>query len=97
MEEKMKMSAPWVNYYRQIEALFSRDPEIKVTYNEDTYAIKLFIDNSDKALAIEKLIPAEKTFGNVTVKVIVIPANQQDKKRAELIETAFKGNPAFRF
>lgn len=94
---KLKMASPWVEYYRQIEALFGKDPEITVRFDEETNVIKLLVDNSDKAAALEKLLPAEKTFGNVTVRTVIIPANQEEKSRAALIETAFKGNPVFRF
>lgn len=96
MENKeLKIASPWVIFYRQINALFGDDPEIKVTFDEEENVIKLYVDNTDKAAAIEKLVPLEKTFGNVTVRVAVIPANMEEKSKLELYETAFKGNPAF--
>lgn len=95
-KEKLEMAAPWIEYFSQIQALFENDTEIKIIINYDDNLVKLYVDNSDKAAAIEKLIPREKVFGNVTARVIVIPANQEEKSRAELIETAFKGNPVFK-
>ena len=95
--EELKMVSPWVNYYREIEALFSEDPEITVSYDEDTKTVKLYVDNTDKATALEKLIPAERIFGNVTVTVTVIPANQDGKTKIDLIKTLFKGNPVFKY
>ena len=77
------MAAPWIEYFSQIQALFENDPEIKIIINYDDNLVKLYVDNSDKAAAIEKLIPKEKVFGNVTARVIVIPANQEEKSRAE--------------
>lgn len=94
---KLKMAAPWVEYCRQIEALFGKDPEIRITYDEDDGEIRMLVDNTDKAAALEKLLPAEKTFGNVTVRTIIVPANLEEKNRAGLIETAFKGNPVLRY
>ena len=98
MESKnIRMASPWVEYYREIEALFGEDPEIGLEFNEADNVIKLMVDNTDKAAAIEKLLPAEKAFGNVVVRTVVIPANLEEKSRAGLIEVALRGNPAFEF
>ena len=97
LNENLKIASPWVNFYREIEALFSRDPEINVVYDEDANVIKLYVDNTDKAMALERLLPTERIFGYVTVHVAVIPANQNEKSKIDLIRTAFKDNPAFKF
>lgn len=93
-EKRMKLSAPWITYYKKIEALFGKDPEIKVIFDDETVTIRLFVDNEKKAEALTSLLPAVKVFGNVTVKIMVIPA---DKIGADinLFEAAFKGNPIF--
>ncbi len=91
------MYSPWVIYYRQIEAMFKKDPEVKVEYDDDddsNYTIKLRVNNNVKAEALRKILPAKKVFGNVEVSVIVIPANGVDS-RVKYIEDAFKGNEAF--
>ena len=31
----MKLSSPWVEFYRKIEALFEQDDEVKVVYEEE--------------------------------------------------------------
>lgn len=41
--------------------------------------IKLFVQTSDKAEALSQLLNPEKTFGETTVKVTVIPANPVSK------------------
>jgi len=92
---KLGLTTPWNFLYKEFEALFKDDPEVTInyTFNEDEYVIKLHVDNIEKADALLVLMPKEKVFGNVTVKIEVIPAN----KRKSLIETfnaAFKGNPA---
>ena len=93
--EKLGLSAPWNTYYKQVKALFSEDKEIKVIFDQDSFAIKLYVDNDEKADALAKILPMEKSFGNVTVKVIVVPANAKlTESRASLVEKAFKGNPA---
>jgi hypothetical protein len=93
--EKLGLSAPWTTYYKQIKALFAEDKDIKVIFDQDSCAIKLFVEDAEKADALTKLLPVEKAFGNVTVKIMVIPANAPlAESRASLVEKAFKGNPA---
>lgn len=95
--ENLKLSSPWILFYREIEALFKEDPAIKVEYNEDTQTIKLFVEGEEKADALTQLLPAERTFGNITVKVTVIPANLGNASTLQLFQKAFEGNAAFAF
>lgn len=95
-KEELKMSPPWVVYYREIEALFGEDPDIRIEFDEDEYIIKLFVENVDKADALSQLLPDEKVFGSVTVYTTIIPANRPQTK-ADLIRRAFEGNPAFSY
>lgn len=90
----MKMISPWINFYREIEALFAKDPDITVKFNEEDNEVKLLVRNQKKADALTKLLPTEKTFGNVTVKITVVPANLFGEDRAKLFLDAFEGNPA---
>lgn len=98
MDDKLKLSTPWVTLSRQIEAMFGDDPDIKVEYvdGDGEYAIKLYVEGSDKADAITELLPTEYVFGNVVVNVEVIPANKAQKKE-DLYRAAFEGNPAFSY
>ena len=89
------LSAPWVTYYRKIEALFGNDPQVNVQYDEEGLNIKIYVESGVKAEAIEKLLPTEKEFGNVKVKITVIPANNQSI--LDVFKTAFDGNPALSF
>ena len=93
----LKLSAPWVVYYREIEALFGADPEITITIDEENYSVKLYVNNDEKAEALDKLLPAERTYGNVTVRTAVIPGNPLLEKKTSLFQTAFEGNPVFAF
>ena len=97
MNKKIKMSPPWVVYYRKIEALFCKDSEIKMRFDEDTDTIKIYVNNPEKAEAIEKLLPEQKIFGNVIVKIQVIPANKLNNSRFSLFQKAFDGNPIVSF
>lgn len=92
----MKVSAPWVNYYHEINAMFDRDPEVRVSFDEETPEIKIFVENSRKADALAQLLPTEKSFGNVILKITVVPANEALTK-LDLIQEAFYGNPALSY
>ena len=95
--KNLKLSAPWVVYYREIEALFGADPEITITIDEENYSVKLYVNNDEKAEALDKLLPTERTYGNVTVRTVVIPGNPLLEKKTSLFQTAFEGNPVFAF
>ena len=95
--EKLNLSAPWVIFYKEIEALFKEDPEVKTAFDEDANAITLYVDNEEKADALSQLLPTERTFGNVTVGVKVVPGNNLAASRLGLFQAAFKGNPAFAY
>lgn len=88
------MIAPWTNFYREIEALFEKDPQVTIKYNEEARVVSLFVDDAEKADAISKILPTEKTFGGATVKIHVVPANNEDDTEEDVIAKAFKGNPA---
>ena len=93
-KKKTGLIAPWIDYYRQIQALFREDSEVRVLFDEIDYHIKIFVDNAIKADALSKLLPEEKKFGNITVKISVIPSNDLGHGPEELVQLAFNGNPA---
>ena len=94
MAEKLNLSSPWVIFYRMIQALFGRDPQIKVVFDEDNLVLKLYVANPEKAEAISQLLPTEKVFGNVTLRITVIPANALGVSKIDTFRKAFEGNPA---
>lgn len=71
----IKKSAPWVTYYREVNELFKKDKKVLVVFDEENVELKIYVDNPTKASAIQYLMPTEKEFGNVTLKIDVIPAN----------------------
>lgn len=92
MKEVVKLSPPWITYYRELEQLFDGDAEVTVKFDEDRKAIKLYVNNTDKADALTKLLKPYQEFGNVIVSIEVYPSNMEDKTPIELMEIAFKGN-----
>lgn len=93
--DNVKLSAPWITYYREIEALFKEDPEVHVEFDEDNLNVKLFVDNPVKAEALIQLLPSELQFGNVTLKITIIPANEHETSISSLYQRAFENNPIF--
>ena len=98
---KLKLSAPWTTLFRQYQAFFQKDKEVHVAFDERKPAIKVFVDNGEKADALNHVLPESKTFGNVTVSIQVIPANGEKCSCDEwacdgdAILAALKGNKAF--
>ena len=86
-----KLIAPWINFYREVEALFKNDRKVHVTFDEESYTLKLYVDDTMKAKAIEYLMPKSREFGGVTVNVEVIPANKEIENVEEAFRTAFNG------
>lgn len=95
-DKKTKLSPPWIEYYRKLEAMFGPDPDIKVEFDEDEMHIKLYVESHEKATALDELLPVQKDFGNVSVFIEVIPANDEPK-RIDIVKRAFEGNPAFSY
>lgn len=89
----LDLQSPWVIYSKKVQAFFKKDKQIQCVYDNDTPELKFFVDDARKADAVSKLFPTEKTFGNVTLKITVIPANTEKNERVELIKDALKDNP----
>lgn len=94
MEHKVGISSPWVEYARKVNALFEKDPEVAVDWNDENKELTLYVDSQEKADALENLLPPEIEFGNVKMTITIIPANLVDMSLMTLFERAFKGNPA---
>ena len=97
MKEKLKLSSPWEIYYKKIESMFKKDKSVRTEFDNENMIIKLFVEGTDKADALDKLLPKEKVFGNITVKIEVIPANNDNPTDVELFNRAFKDNPIFSY
>lgn len=90
----LKLSPPWAEFYHKIEALFGKDPDIKVVYDEDELEVKLFVEKPEKAEALTKILPTEKFFGGVCLKITVVPADtNKEETLSSIYKTAFEGNP----
>ncbi len=103
MKIRTKISPPWIIHMRKLEAMFEHDEQVSITYDNDTYTIKLLVDDAAKAAALARILPEEVAFGNVTLKISVIPANGAELDLdtpmavSEAFDAAFAGNPVYAF
>ena len=96
MEENLKLSPPWIEYNNELEVLFSGDPDIRTEYDDDNKKINIYVNSQDKYEALTSLLPTEKKFGNVSVYINVVPANEKTD-RMNLVRRLFEGNSAFSY
>ena len=72
---KLKIAPPWITYVNQIKVMFGNDPDITIEYSNEDLEIKLYVDKSVKASALQRLLPNSKIFGNIVLDITIIPAN----------------------
>lgn len=94
MEKELKLSPPWNTFVSELRILFAADPDVKIEYEDGSYEVKLFVEGEQKAEALARLIPAERVYGNVLLKVTVVPANKEEESDEALFRAAFDGNSA---
>ena len=94
--ENVKLSPPWITFYKEICAMFSQDEDIRIEYNEDKSAITLLVKKYEKAEALKRIMPKEKAFGNVVVKINIEYRNGIQTVE-EAYKLAFENNPAFKY
>lgn len=94
--DKLKVSPPWITYYKKVAELFKRDDEVIPVYDDEAKKLTLNVKNYEKAQAIRKLIPSKVEFGNVTV-IVDVKYNEDGKNIEDTFKAAFKNNPAFRY
>lgn len=99
---RLKLAPPWVTYVNEIKALFKDDKDIRVVYDNNRVEINIYVEKYEKARAIEEILPISKQFGNVELRIYVIPANVgnadlSNYTRGQIFDAAFDGNPAYSF
>ena len=96
---RLKISPPWVTYVNKLQALFDGDPQIAFNIDYANMTVALAGNNGDKNAALQRLLPTEKSFGNITLKIIVDGpiSNIAFPTQKDLFDTAFTGNPAYAY
>ena len=74
---KLTISAPWYEFQKKVKAPFERDPQIIVgdiyepEGREVDYAFDIEVLNHEKFIALDRVIPGIKEFGNVTLGIVL--------------------------
>ena len=94
---EVKLSPPWVTYYKELCALFHMDPDITVEDMLEDWVIGITVYNHKKAEALRKLLPEEKTFGKVSIHVDIYDKENAKETNdvTELLQAIFDGNLSF--
>lgn len=96
---KLGLRSPWELHERKLWAMFRKDDEVDLDYNETERKYILRVKTAKKANALSQLMPTEVVFGNVTCRVCIVPANvgevlPDDAPAIEIVRAAFEGNAA---
>lgn len=90
--KELRKSPPWITTYNELDGLFGADPDIMLTYDDEEHSVTMLVEGNDKADAISRILPSEYDFGNVVMKVNVVPSNTDSIEA--MARRAFSGNPA---
>lgn len=108
---RLKLAPPWAIYYNELKAMFERDPEIGIVYDSDNQKITMYVDNAEKAEALETILETELDFGSATWVLEIVPSNPVAKPEADVtityknevgkqkiaFDVAFNGNSALSY
>lgn len=92
---RVGLAPPWSSYCSMLKELFKGDPDVTVVYDieGENKEIKLLVHGEKKADALSRVLPDHKDFGNVCLKLTVVPENDDEEvSRVELFKRAFDGN-----
>ena len=65
-----------------------------MVYDDVEMEVKLYVENADKATALEKMLPKVQEFGNVKLYITIVPANGLTTTTGYDVLKAFDGNCA---
>ena len=75
---RLKLSPPWVLYYKKLNALFDKDDTMKIVYDEDNMEIKIYTYLNYKSKALSFLLPDTVSFGDINLKITIVPPDIED-------------------
>lgn len=96
---RLKLAPPWITYVNKLEALFDPDPQLAFNIDYDEMTVTIAGNNEDKNTALWCLLPEEKIFGNIVLKIVIDGPidNIAFRTQKELFDTAFAGNPVYAY
>lgn len=99
--KRINLEAPWETFAKKVAALLANDPDIIVgeLMNDPSergdYALAIPVYNHEKFLALDRLLPGSKKFGNVTLSIDLYDEENAEVDTEGLFQTLFKDNPVF--
>lgn len=98
--KKVMLEAPWETWCKELKAMFEHDNDIAVSKicelendMDCDYAVTVTVRNHEKLLALDRLMPRTKSFGNVTLGIYLYDEENNEVDVASLFRVLFKGNP----
>jgi hypothetical protein len=94
------ISSPWYTFQRKVAALFGGDPDYKVGDVRECdgsgadYEFDIEVRKHEKFVALERLMPGVKTFGNVRLRINLYDEENRVDDRSDLIRKIFGDNAA---
>ena len=56
MSKKVNLSSPWQTYVNELTAMFEKDDEVQIIFDESDYEVKIYVSkNYKKAEALDKI------------------------------------------
>lgn len=93
------MESPWYTFGKKLHALFEQDMEIDVgdVYKDeqtDDYAVDICVLSHEKFVALDRVMPKHKDFGNVGLDIKLFDLeNDAVDPDIEIYRAIFKDNP----
>ena len=96
---RLKLAPPWITYVNKLQALFDPDPQLAFNIDYDEMTVTIAGNNGDKNAALWCLLPEEKIFGNIVLRIVIDGpvSNIAFTTQKALFDTAFDGNPIYAY
>lgn len=94
------ISSPWYTFGRKVKALFGGDPDYRIGDVREAndggadYELDFEVRNHRKFVALDRVFPKVKAFGNVKLRINLFDEENGAEDRVDLIRKIFDGNPA---
>lgn len=79
---KLNLAPPWVSHVSMLEAFFDGDPRFAFEYEgevagkKSAVRAKVLVNDADTAIALGQVLATKVKLGNVTLELVVTPANE---------------------
>lgn len=75
---RLYLVSPWIEYYHKMKAMFEDDPRIRIVFDDDMMELRFYAVTDYLIDALEKFIPSEMSWGEVTLTNIIVPPNNKN-------------------